>query len=127
MDLSRRIKLYVFGVVLGGIAAWLIYGKRLSNDAWTPESRVKLRLRTTLIRATPAAQDQLRTLGLDLSALRQALDSAEVDFKASRRTDDSLWYVVDTRADGHDYRYTCAALRDYVIDSTATVIDVRTR
>lgn len=125
MDLGRRIKLYVFGVVLGGIIAWGIYGNRLSNTAWMPEERVKLRLRSTLIKATPDAQAQLTARGLDLAALRGALDSSSVDFKASRRTDDSLWYVVSARHQGQDLVYTCTALRDYVIDSTATVIDLR--
>ncbi len=125
MDLGRRIKLYVFGVVLGGIVAWGIYGNRLSNTAWMPEERVKLRLRSTLIKATPDAQAELMARGLDLAALRGALDSSSVDFKASRRTDDSLWYVVKARHNGVDLVYTCTALRDYVIDSTATVIDLR--
>lgn len=125
MDLGRRIKLYVFGVVLGGIVAWGIYGNRLSNTAWMPEERVKLRLRSTLIKATPNAEQELAQHGLDLAALRGALDSSTVDFKASRRTDDSLWYVVHARHDGVDYAYTCSALRDYVIDSTATLLELR--
>lgn len=121
MDLSRRIKLYVFGVVVGGVLAWAFFGTRLTSTAWMPEDRVKLRLRSTLIKATPEAEAQLAPLQLDLSTLRTSLDSAQVDFKASARTDDSLYYVVHTTIDGRVYTYRCAALRDYVVDSTATL------
>ncbi|HEY0978098.1 MAG TPA: hypothetical protein VGE21_11575 [Flavobacteriales bacterium] len=127
MELSRRIKLYVFGVVIGGVAAWAIYGKKLTNTAWMPEARVKLRLSSTLVKATPSAQQQLDALSLDLLSVRLALDSSQVDFKASTRTDDSLFYVVHTTLDGRSYTYGCAALRDYVVDSTATLTRIAVR
>ncbi|MFT3886486.1 MAG: hypothetical protein QM724_14010 [Flavobacteriales bacterium] len=121
MDLGRRIRLYVFGVVLGGIAAYFIYGQRLTNTAWAPEARVKLRLRSTLVKTTPAAREALAGLGLDLQDIREGLDSMAVRFQESRRTDDSLYYVLNGRVNGKGIAFTAATLRNYEIDSTATL------
>lgn len=125
MDFKRRLNLYLFGLVLGGILSYLIYGKRLTNTAWMPEARVKLRLHSTLLRTTPAAQTQLDGLHLTLATLRASLDSASVSFAQSRRTKDSLYYAVSGPVDGRMIAYTVATLRDYMVDSTATLIAVR--
>lgn len=127
MDLKRRIKLFLIGLGLGSIAAYFIFGSRLTNGAWTPQERVKLRLKSTLVHATPAAQARLDMLHLDLAALRASMDSCTVDFGDSRRTDDSLFYVVKGKVGGQRLRFHVAALRNYEIDSTATLLDIAPR
>jgi hypothetical protein len=127
MDLKRRLQLYLVGLVIGGGAAYFIFGERLTNSAWTPEQKVKQRLRSTLINASPTAREQLAAWPADLALLRNSLDSAEIDLGASRRTDDSIYYQVDARVSGRAARMIIGVLRDFDKDSTATLTDLRPR
>lgn len=125
MDLRRRLTLYLFGLIIGGIAAYMMYGQRLTNGAWLPEQKVKLRLINTLVKAAPSAQAELEARAIDLQVLREAMPTAQVRFGDSRRTDDSLIYAVDATVGGKPTRLTIGALRDSDRDSTATLLGIR--
>ena len=125
MDLKRRLTLYLFGLIIGGGVAYWSYGDRLTGGAWMPEAKVKSRLRSTLLRATPAAEQQLAARQLDLMALRTGMANAHIDFGASRRTDDSLLYAVEMSIGGKDLQLLVGAVRDFDRDSTATLLEVR--
>ena len=127
MDLQRRLTLYLVGLIIGGIAAYMMYGDRLTNGAWLPEQKVKLRLINTLTKATPSAQAQLEARAIDLQVLREALPTCDIRFGDSRRTDDSLIYEVDVTLNGAPAKLTIGALRDANSDrdSTATLLGIR--
>ncbi|MCB9184236.1 MAG: hypothetical protein H6591_09980 [Flavobacteriales bacterium] len=125
MDLQRRLTLYLLGLIIGGGLAYWFYGERLTTSAWLPEEKVKSRLRSTLLKASTAAQNELDARHLDLHALRAGMDSASVDFGASTRGDDSLVYAVKARIDGHDLQLRISAKRDFDRDSVATLLDLR--
>ncbi|HMC97888.1 MAG TPA: hypothetical protein VKG92_09550 [Flavobacteriales bacterium] len=125
MDLKRRLQLYLVGLIIGGVAAYFMLGDRLVNGAWTPEHKLKQRLRSTLIKASPSAAERIAAWPTDLAALRRSLDSASVDLGASRRTDDSIYYSIDTRIAGRAAHLTVGVLRDFDRDSTATLMDLR--
>lgn len=125
MDLKRRLTLYLFGLILGGIASYFIYGDRLTNGAWLPDAKVKLRLINTLTQASPSAQAEMDARAITLQTLREALPKADVRFGDSRRTSDSLVYAVDVTVDGKPVRLTIGALRDSDRDSTATLLGLR--
>lgn len=125
MTFSRRLRLYLFGVLLGGMLAWLFYGQRLMNGAWTPESRVKLRLYNTLTRATPAAQEQLRYWGFTTETLRAAMKDPGLDLGGIDRRNDSMLYTFEGTVHEKHIRFTVATLRDYRVDSTATLMELR--
>jgi hypothetical protein len=127
MTFSRRLRLFMFGLGLGTIVSFAIFGKSCTNMAWAPDGRVRLRMKTTLLKATPAAQEQLNALAMDLAALRANMDSLDVDFGASRRTDDSLYYALNGPVNGKDVVFEVAALRDYTVDSTATLLRIAPR
>ena len=127
MDLKRRIQLYLVGLIIGGGVAYFIYGDRLTNSAWTPEEKLKQRFRSTLVATTPTAEAQLAERALQLGDIRLALDSASVDLSNSRRTDDSIYYAVDTRVKGRDTRLIIVGLRDFDRDSTATLWSIADR
>ena len=109
------------------VLSFVFFGKGCSNTGWAPGPRVKKRLKSTLIRATPIAQQELDALHIDLAMLRASLDSSEVIFKNSRRTDDSLYYELTGRVGGKPIVFTVGALRDYVVDSTATLRSISAR
>ena len=125
MDLKRRLTLYLFGLIIGGGIAYWSYGERLTNGAWLPEAKVRSRLRTTLLRATPAAEQQMAAHHLDLMVLRTSMTNAHIDFGDSRRTDDSLVYAVDLSYAGKDLHLLVGTVRDFDRDSTATLMELR--
>ena len=125
MDLKRRLTLYLFGLIIGSIAAYMMYGQRLTNGAWLPEAKVKLRLINTLTKVAPTAQAELDARAIDLQILREALPKAEVRFTDSRRTSDSLIYAVDLTVNSEPLRLMIGALRDSDRDSTATLLGIR--
>lgn len=127
MDLKRRLQLYLVGLIIGGVAAYFFYGERLTNSAWTPQEKIKQRLRSTLIKTTPEAEGQLQSMAIDLGYVRSSLDKASVDLKATIRTDDSLYYAVDTKLQDQDVRLIVVGLRDFDRDSTATLWRIETR
>lgn len=126
MTFTRRLVLFGFGTGLGCLLAWAIYGKRLENTDWMPNHRVKLRLKNTLVKATPAAESQLAPLNLTLADLRNAvLDSCDINFSDSQRSKDSLVYFVYGTAGGQEVHYMVATFRDFRTDSTATLTEIR--
>ena len=125
MTFKRRLLLFSFGIGLGCLLAWGIYGNRLNNTDWMPNHRVKLRLKSTLIKATPEAQAMLAPLDLDLADLRTAMDSCDIDFSDSKRSKDSLVYYVYGTVRGQQVHYMAATLRDFRTDSTATLVSIQ--
>ena len=125
MDLQRRLTLYLIGLIIGGGAAYFFYGERLTSGAWMPEAKLKQRLRSTLVKTTPAAQQELEALRITLADLRQRMDSARIDFGASARNDDSLIYSVTTALHGKQLTLRIGTLRDFDRDSTATLLGIR--
>lgn len=125
MDLQRRLTLYLFGLIIGGGAAYWFYGERLTSGAWMPEAKLKQRLGSTLLKATPGAQAQLDARTITLDALRLRMDSARIDFSASTRDDATLTYAVTAPYNGTELKLRIRALRDFDRDSTATLLELR--
>ncbi|MCB0787427.1 MAG: hypothetical protein KDB88_07095 [Flavobacteriales bacterium] len=127
MDLRRRIQLYLIGLVIGGALAYLFYGDRLTNAGWTPKERIKLRLGTTLVKASPVAASYLRDHGMPLDSVRLAMREAEVRLKDTRRSGDSLFYEVRVPLQGRPTSMTILVFEDHRRDSTATLWSVEGR
>lgn len=125
MDLQRRLTLYLLGLIIGGGLAYWFYGERLTTSAWLPEAKLKQRLRSTLVKTTPAAQHALAEQGVTLDALRIRMDSARIDLGASVRGADSIIYAVDAPYNGRRLQLRISALRDFDRDSTATLLELR--
>ena len=125
MTFTRRLRLFILGLGLGTLLSFAIFGKSCTNTAWAPDARVRLRMKSTLIRATPQAQEAMDAMKLDLAALRTGMDSLDVDFSHSRRTDDSLYYELNGPVKGRTVQLSIATLRDYEVDSASTLLMVR--
>lgn len=127
MDLKRRLQLYLVGLLIGGVAAYFFYGERLTNSAWTPQEKIKQRLRSTLIKASPEAEQELNARAIDLGHVRASLDRASVSLQETKRTEDTLYYAVDTELKEQAVRLTVVGLRDFDSDSTATLWRIEDR
>ncbi len=127
MDLKRRLQLYLVGLIIGGFAAYFFYGDRLTNAAWTPEEKIKQRMRSTLLKASPEAEQQLHAWSVQLSDVRASIADAAVHVSDTRRAGDSLYYTMDTKVLGRDARLVVVCLRDFDRDSTATLWRIEPR
>lgn len=127
MDLSRRLKLYLLGLIIGGVLAFAFYGERLTTSAWTPKERVKLRLSSTLVHATPGAEAAMRAWPCDLEEVRAAIPAAEVRLGETERRADSMFYALDAVIDGRPGRLVVLGHRDIDRDSSATLWSLRPR
>lgn len=127
MDLKRRLQLYLVGLIIGGLVAYFFYGERLTNSAWTPSEKIKQRLRSTLVKASPEAEQQLNARSLQLSDVRNSLKEANVELSDTKRSGDSLYYSVETKLHGKEVRLIVVGLRDFDRDSTATLMRIEER
>ena len=127
MDLKRRLQLYLVGLIIGGVVAYFFYGDRLTNAAWTPEEKIKQRMRSTLVKATPEAEEQLAAWSMQLSDVRASIAEASVPVSETERAGDSLYYTMDTKVLGRDARLVIVGLRDFDRDSTATLWRIEPR
>jgi hypothetical protein len=127
MDLKRRLKLYAIGLLIGGALSWVFFKQRLTNTAWMPEDRIKLRLESTLVKARPESEAQMAQWPTRIDSVRAAVKSGEVLFKETRRSGDSLYYSIHASVAGKPALLTVSVLRDYRSDSTATLWDLRPR
>ncbi|MCB0782462.1 MAG: hypothetical protein KDC03_23485, partial [Flavobacteriales bacterium] len=85
MDLKRRLQLYLTGLIIGGVVAYFFYGDRLTNAAWTPEEKIKQRMRSTLLKSTPEAEQQLAAWSIQLSDVRASIAEASVHVRDTKR------------------------------------------
>ena len=127
MDLKRRIQLYLVGLIIGGVVAYFFYGQRLTNSAWMPSEKIKQRLQSTLVKASPEAEQQLTARALQLSDVRTSLDAASVKTGDTKHSGDSLFYTVETILQGKPSRLIVVGLRDFDRDSTATLMRIEDR
>ena len=127
MDLKRRLQLYLVGLLIGGVVAYFFYGDRLTNAAWTPEEKIKQRLRSTLVQSSREANRQLQERNLGLADIRAALEHATIDLAQTKRTTDTVYYAVDTDLKGQPVRLVVVGLRDFDRDSTATLWRIQQR
>lgn len=121
MDLSRRLKLYLLGILIGSVCAWFIFGQRLLNAGWTPEERIRKRIEATLVKLSPLAKQQLDSWPADFSQVKASVATADVVVSETRRRGDSLFYAMDASVNNKPARLVFAVLEHYEIDSTATL------
>jgi hypothetical protein len=127
MDFGRRLKLFLFGLIIGGALAWLFFGQRLLNAGWTPSARIKKRIDATLIRASADAQRSMAAWPTDLRSVRAAVSEAEVILKETRRSGDSIFYTLDATVAGKAARSIVLVMEHYERDSTATLLSLTPR
>lgn len=121
MPLQRRLTLYFFGLIIGGFVAYSFYGKRLTGGEWLPEHKVKQRLVSTLLQASPEAERAMDTWPTDLATVRRSIPAATVSFSESVRSGDSIYYALEGVVNDKPARFVIVGLRDFDSDSTATL------
>ena len=81
--LFRKLRLYLFGVIMGGIISYFMFIKDRDLSYWTPERQVTGRLKMYALSYTDKAKCQMECNHLTEQELKLEMDSASVDFKNS--------------------------------------------
>lgn len=127
MDLKRRITLYLFGLIIGGGAAYLFFGQRLTNMGWMPSERIRLRLEATLVKASQEAETSMKRWPTALPAVRKSISTAEIQVGRTRRSGDSLFYEIHADVAGRPARMIVLVSSDLARDTTATLWELKER
>ncbi len=127
MEFGRRLKLYLFGLIIGGVLAWLLYGERLLNAGWTPEARIKERIAATLLRTSDEGAEAMRRRSISLADVKAAIPDAEVILKETRRQGDSILYSLHASINTGPAHLIVLVREDYDRDSTATLLSLEAR
>ncbi|MEO8067719.1 MAG: hypothetical protein ABI599_08520 [Flavobacteriales bacterium] len=127
MNFARRIRLFILGVLIGGVAAWFFFGTRITSGAWMPEARIKLRLKESLVKSTQEAASQVAAWPTTLDSARASVATGDVVLGETRRRGDSLTYTVDVTLAGKPARMKVLVLEDLEVDSLATLTGLTVR
>ena len=127
MNLARRIRLFIIGLLIGAVAAWFFFGDRITSGAWMPEARIKLRLKETLMKSAAEASATMATWPTTIDSVRASVANGEVILKETRRHGDSHTYTVDVSLAGKPARLKVLVLEDFRIDSMATLVGIAQR
>lgn len=94
MDFLRRLAFYLTGIALGSAFVFLLFGNRMSC-AYFPNARVLEHMNARAITYSQSAQQQMRALNLDTTAVRHLLRHGRVNFSKSepRKTPCKTYWV----------------------------------
>ncbi|NEN24083.1 hypothetical protein G3O08_11285 [Cryomorpha ignava] len=120
MKFGRRLRLYIFGVLMGSVLVLFFFNDRLHIlTDWLPGNRVLTVLQNSEPLITDKALCQLACFDLDTADVRLAKQKGDVRFKLSETHDEPKKYVVDSNLDPGKVRMTFS-----IADSLATLINV---
>lgn len=113
---GRRLKLYLFGVILGAILSYFLVFRGRDLTFWTPENQIVGRLQNYALTFDPLVQCRMNCADITEKEFRNMLDSAVVDFKNSDpQMKPCPRYIIITKNNGKVLATLC--------DSTATILD----
>lgn len=120
MKFGRRLRLYIFGVLIGSLLVVFFFNDRLHIlTDWLPGNRVLGLLQASEPLITDKALCQLTCFDLDTADVRMAKEKGNVRFKLSETHTEPKEYVVDINLQPEKVRMTFS-----IADSLATLINV---
>lgn len=120
MKFGRRLRLYIFGVLMGSALVFFFFNDRLHIlTDWLPGNRVLTVLQKSEPLITDQALCQLDCFDLDTADVRAAKHNGNVRFKLSETRIEPKKYVVDSSLKQGKVRMTFS-----IADSLATLINV---
>lgn len=120
MKFGRRLRLYIFGVLMGSALVVFFFNDRLHIlTDWLPGNRVLSLLQASPPLITDRALCQLACFDLDTADVRVAKENGDVRFKLSETHIEPKKYVIDSNLKPGKLRLTFS-----IADSLATLINV---
>ncbi|HXC03993.1 MAG TPA: DUF4258 domain-containing protein, partial [Bacteroidia bacterium] len=114
MNLARRLQLYLFGFVLGGIIVYFGIMKNRPDGAltsWLPTNRIIMQLDTNKMVLTKHAQCRMLCRGITQEEIKDVIKHGEVNFSKSEvhATPCPKYAMEGNTKDGQHVRIICAA------------------
>ena len=112
--MGRRIRLYLFGFLLGGLIVWFGIMKKRPDDAltsWLPQNRILMQLDTNRVSISDLAGVNMGCEGLHAEDIKNLIKNGDVNFsKSAVHAFPCPVYAIDTKtADGRHIRLLCGA------------------
>lgn len=117
--------MYGIGLLVGIVLSFLFLGDRLTTTSWMPKDRIKDRLSNTLTKASGEVNEQLQSLNITINAVRESMPNADIILGDTERTEDTIFYHVRSTVNEVELDMVIAGLRDFSVDSSATIIEIR--
>lgn len=96
MKFGRRLRLYIFGVLIGSVLVFFFFEGRLKSlTNWMPNNRVLYRLQESPSTISDKALCQLNCFDLDTSAVRIIKTTGDVDFTNSQTKSEPMVYLIE--------------------------------
>jgi hypothetical protein len=83
MNFSRRLRLFVFGILLGSFVVWAMLIRGRNFPAWTPEGRILESLSQHPVSILPLAGCKMKCNGISNNDMLNLINTADVLFKES--------------------------------------------
>lgn len=95
--MARRIRIYLFGVILGCIIVYSSLIKDRSKEllGWMPGAKVLTELRAAHISYSEKVKCQLNCLNSDITLVDNILENGDVDFSASDHKSSPKKYTIE--------------------------------
>lgn len=90
----RRLRYYGIGFGIGLIFVIFFFNNR--GCSWTPSNRVKTAILERVFAVPESQIEQLTKQKVDVKDLEKFIQEADVDFNASKKTDDNKYYKLST-------------------------------
>jgi|SRR5690554_2421924 len=120
MKFGRRLRLFIFGVLMGCGLVYVYFNERLNIlTDWLPGNRVLTVLQRSEPLFTEQALCQLACFDLDTADVRTVKNDGNVRFKFSETRVEPKQYVVDSKLNNEKVRMTFS-----IADSLATLVNV---
>jgi len=116
MDFSRRLRLFLIGVVLGSVIMYF-YVLKDKNIYKSPKEVIKEKLLHFPLQLSTKAACQVKCNSLDTAKLRKAWKDAEIDFNLSkvREKPCPIYHITLSPAVGATKIINCSVCDDFVV------------
>ena len=116
MDFSRRLRLFLFGVVLGSVIMYF-YVLKDRNIYKTPKDVLKEKLLHFPLQLSTKAICQIECNKLDTAKLRKVWKNATIDFSLSKVNEKPCptYYITLNQAIGKSKTFNCTVCDDFVV------------
>jgi uncharacterized DUF497 family protein len=120
MDFKRRLRLFIFGILLGSGFVYVVLIRNTNFPAWTPNDRVMEQLKENAINISAKLQCQLSANGLEEKDVAFVLADGKVIFSESKvRNVPEKKYVIEGKAsDGRVFKmiFTPSTFKTFAIE-----------
>ncbi|MEX1189380.1 MAG: hypothetical protein WED33_08985 [Bacteroidia bacterium] len=120
MDFKRRLRLFIFGILLGSGVVWAFLFRGRDLPAWTPEGRILEALQQNPVKISSLAKCKLSCFDISDEDILEVIRTADVNFSESNIRDKEVpEYVLEGKGvngDMHKLLFRSEYMSSYLMD-----------